>query len=342
MKYNLLGNTGVLVSEIALGTMTFGGGEGWGAFGALDQREAGRLVDMALDAGVNLFDTADAYANGRAEELLGQALKPKRHQAIIATKVRARTGPGANDIGLSRLHILRQVDQSLKRLGTDYIDLYQVHNPDQLTDWEETLRALDDLVRSGKVRYIGCSNLPAWQIMKSRSISETRGLHAFKSNQAYYSLAARDIEREIVPALLDQNMGLIVWSPLAGGYLSGKYAADRNPDTDRRHNKVAFPPVDQEKASPVLEALRGIAESRGTTMAKIAIAWLLHQRAVTSVIVGAKRPEQLHENLEAGDIELTRHELHLLDEASRLPIEYPGWPFLESNESVVRKHPRVR
>nr|WP_212952734.1 aldo/keto reductase [Paenibacillus cookii] len=227
MKYNLLGNTGVLISEIGLGAMTFGGGEQWGVFGSLGEKEASVLVGQALEAGVNFFDTSNIYAGGRSEEILGKALGKKRQDVIIATKVRGRTGSGPNDIGLSRLHIMRQVEESLKRLGTDYIDLYQIHNPDQLTDWEDTLRALDDLVRSGKVRYIGASNMTGWETMKTRGISRQLGLHEFKSSQLYYSLAGREIEREIIPVLKDQNMGLLVWSPLAGGFLSGKYSRSR-------------------------------------------------------------------------------------------------------------------
>ncbi|MDT3428890.1 aryl-alcohol dehydrogenase-like predicted oxidoreductase [Paenibacillus forsythiae] len=338
MKYNLLGNTGVMISEIGLGTMTFGGGEMWGAFGSLDVKEAGRLVDHALDAGVNFFDTANAYAEGRSEQILGKALKSKRHQAIIATKVRARMGPGPNDLGLSRLHMIRQVEESLRRLETDYIDLYQIHNPDQLTDWEETLRALDDLIRSGKVRYIGCSNMQGWEIMKTRGISELRGLTAFKSSQSYYSLTAREIEREIIPVLNDQKMGLIVWSPLSGGFLSGKYTREHQGDPDDRHNKAAFPPVDKEKAFRILDVLSNIAAERETTVARIALAWLLNQQAVSSIIVGARSPEQFSDNLEASGIVLSDGELNQLNEVSQLPIEYPKWPFLEDNDSIVRKH----
>lgn len=337
MKYNLLGNTGVLVSEIGLGTMTFGGGDNWDVFGSLGEREAGLIVDQAIDKGVNFFDTANIYAEGRSEEILGKALRGRRHQAIIATKVRGRTGPGPNDIGLSRLHIIRQVEESLKRLGTDYIDLYQIHNPDQLTDWEETLRALDDLVTSGKVRYIGSSNMTGWSIMKTRGLSQLHGLHAFKSSQSYYSLAAREIEREIIPVLNDQKMGLIVWSPLAGGFLSGKYTRDQRSDSNSRHAKLNFPPVDKEKVFPIIDVLHGIAASLETTVARVALAWLLHQQAVTSVIVGAKRPEQLADNLAASDIVLGNDELSRLDEASRLPIEYPAWPFMEEDESIIRK-----
>ncbi len=340
MKYNLLGNTGVLVSEIGLGTMNFGGEGSWNVFGALGDGEAAKLVDQALDAGVNFFDTSNIYSQGRSEETLGKALKGKRHQALIATKVRGRMGPGPNELGLSRLHILRQVDESLKRLGTDYIDLYQIHNPDQLTDWEETLRAMDDLVRSGKVRYIGSSNMTGWEIVKTRAISRQLGLHAFKSSQSYYSLAGRELEREIIPALIDQNMGLIVWSPLAGGFLTGKYSRDNRGSEDDRHAKFAFPPVDLEKTYGILDVLREIAAERETTASRVAIAWLLHQRAVTTVLVGAKRPEQLGDNLAASGLVLNADELARLDEVSRLPVEYPAWPFMEEDDSIIRKHTR--
>ncbi|WP_145135867.1 aldo/keto reductase [Paenibacillus sp. Y412MC10] len=339
MKYNLLGNTGVLVSEIGLGAMTFGGGGQWGVFGGLGEQDAAQLVWQALDAGVNFFDTSNIYASGRSEEILGKALGAKRQDVIIATKVRGRTGSGPNDLGLSRLHIMRQVEESLKRLGTDYIDLYQIHNPDQLTDWEETLRALDDLVRSGKVRYIGSSNMTGWELMKARGISRELGLHAFKSSQSYYSLAGRDIEREIIPVLKDQNMGLLVWSPLAGGFLSGKYARTHTGNTDDRHTKFAFPPVDVDKAYSIIDVLEDIAQKRESTVARIALAWVLNQPAVTSVIVGAKRPDQLQDNLEASGIVLTDDELARLDEVSRLPVEYPAWPFMEEDDSIIRKHP---
>ncbi|MDQ0114229.1 aldo/keto reductase [Paenibacillus harenae] len=339
MKYNLLGNTGVLVSEIGLGTMTFGGGAKWGIFGGLGEKDAGLLVDRAMEAGVNFFDTANVYADGQSEAILGKTLKGKRHQAIIATKVRGRMGPGPNELGLSRLHIIRQVEESLKRLGTDYIDLYQVHNPDQLTDWEETLRALDDLVSSGKVRYIGSSNMNGWSIMKTRGISQFHGLHAFKSSQSYYSLAAREIEREIIPVLQDQNMGLVVWSPLSGGFLSGKYTRDKQDLQEDRHAKLSFPPVDQDKAFAIIDVLREIAEARDSTVARIALAWVLNQKAVTSVIVGAKRLDQLEDNLAASGIILTPEQLSRLDQVSSLPIEYPAWPFLEGDDSIVRKHP---
>jgi aryl-alcohol dehydrogenase-like predicted oxidoreductase len=338
MKYNLLGNTGVYVSEIGLGTMTFGGGEKWGAFGGLGEKESALLVDQALEAGVNFFDTANVYAEGQSEVLLGKALHTKRHQAIIATKLRGRMGQGPNDLGLSRLHIIRQTEESLKRLGTDYIDLLQIHNPDQLTDWEETLRALDDLVRSGKVRYIGNSNMNGWSIMKTRAISQFHGLNAFKSSQSYYSLAAREIEREIIPVLQDQQMGLIVWSPLSGGFLTGKYTKNNQGSDNDRHAFLSFPPVDRDKVFPIIDVLQEIAAKRETTIAQIALAWVLNQKAVTSVVIGAKRPEQLQENLGASGIRLTEDELFKLDQVSSLPIEYPAWPFLEGDDSIVRKH----
>ncbi|WP_029192630.1 aldo/keto reductase [Paenibacillus harenae] len=341
MRYNLLGNTGVLVSEIGLGTMTFGGGEKWGIFGGLDEKEAGVLVDQAMDAGVNFFDTANVYSDGQSEEILGKALKNKRHQALIATKVRGRMGSAPNELGLSRLHIMKQVEDSLKRLGTDYIDLYQVHNPDQLTDWEETLRALDDLVRSGKVRYIGSSNMNGWSMMKTRGLSQLHGLHAFKSSQSYYSLAAREIEREIIPVLQDQNMGLIVWSPLSGGFLSGKYSRRNAGSNNDRHALLSFPPVDKEKAYPILDVLQEIADSRESTVAQVALAWVLNRKAVTSVVIGAKNPGQLQDNLAASGIRLSNNELLRLDEVSRLPIEYPAWPFLEEDDSIIRKHEKV-
>ncbi|UUZ87154.1 aldo/keto reductase [Paenibacillus sp. P26] len=278
------------------------------------------------------------YADGQSEEILGKALKGKRHQALIATKVRGRTGPGPNDIGLSRPHIMRQVEESLKRLGTDYIDLYQIHNPDQLTDWEETLRALDDLVPRRQGALHRRPNMTGWGIMKTLGISRLHGLHAFKSSQSYYSLAGRELEREVIPVLQDQKMGLFVWSPLAGGFLTGKYTRENRGSADDRHTKFAFPPVDTEKGYAIIDVLQDIAAARETTVARIALAWLLNQPAVTSVIVGAKRPEQLEDNLAASGIILTEDELTRLDEVSRLPYEYPAWPFMEEDESIIRKH----
>ncbi|GAB3321701.1 aldo/keto reductase [Larkinella ripae] len=329
MKYNLLGNTGLLVSELCLGTMTFGGSGQtmWAAIGQLDQKPVDELVKRSIDAGINFIDTANVYSEGASEQLTGQAIRNlglKRDDLVIATKVRGKMGEGPNQIGLSRKHILNQAEESLRRLQTDYIDLYQIHGFDLLTPLEETLRALDDLVRSGKVRYIGCSNLAAWHLMKALSYSEYKDLARFVSLQAYYTIAGRDLEREVVPLLLDQKVGLMVWSPLAGGLLSGKYGRNKNPDDARRLN-FDFPPVNKEKAFDIIDVMDQIAAEKGVTVAQVALAWLLHQPAVTTVIIGAKKPEQLDDNLKAVDVVLTADELKKLDEVSKLTPEYPGW-----------------
>jgi len=325
MEYKRLGNTGLLVSELCFGTMTFAGKGFWKAIGEVPQQAANNLVDRALDAGVNFFDTANVYSEGEAEKLLGKALGKRRQDVVVATKVRGRTGPGANEVGLSRGHIMQAVEASLTRLDTDYIDLYQIHGYDPVTPLEETLRALDDLVRSGKVRYIGCSNLAAWQLMKARGISENNGLHRFETLQAYYTIAGRDLERELAPLLQDQGMGLLVWSPLAGGLLSGKfYREGEGPDDARRAN-FDFPPVDKERAFDILDVMREIADDHTVSVAQIALSWLLHQPVVTSVIIGAKNEEQLADDLAAPEVSLSDQELARLDEVSALPPEYPGW-----------------
>lgn len=328
MKYKQFGNTGLLVSEVCFGTMTFGGRGFYEVIGRQGQEAADRLVSLALDAGVNFFDTANAYSEGQSEKLLGKALGSRRAEVVVATKVHGRMHPHPNGVGLSRLHIMEQVDASLRRLGTDYIDLYQVHGVDQLTPFDETLRALEDVVRAGKVRYVGCSNMAAWQIMKALYISGSNAWIRFESFQGHYALVARDIEREIVPLLRDQRLALMVWSPLAGGLLTDKFHQARGVETepkDARRSKVDFPPVNRERLPKVLEALHQVAADRSATMAQVALAWLLHQPVVTSVIVGAKRPEQLAENLAATDIRLSEADLELLDASSALPPEYPGW-----------------
>jgi aryl-alcohol dehydrogenase-like predicted oxidoreductase len=324
MKYRLLSGTGVYVSELCLGAMTFGGEGVWKVIGALDQKGVTGLVHRALDAGVNFFDTANMYAYGESETLLGHALEGRRGDVILATKVRGRMGKGVNQVGLSRVHIFNEVEASLKRLRTDYIDLYQTHSLDPETDIEETLRALDDLVRAGKVRYIGCSNLSAWQVMKALGISRQRGLAEFRTTQSFYSLAGRDLEREMIPLIKDQRLGLMVWSPLAGGFLSGKYTRDGGDEAARRA-KFDFPPVNKEKGYVIVDALKEIAAAHSASVARIALAWLLAQPAVTSVIVGAKTPAQLDDNLKAVDVTLTIDELKALDDVSRLAPEYPGW-----------------
>ena len=334
MRYRLLGRTGLLVSEICLGTMTYGGKGRWQPIGQLGLRDVEGQIKTAVNAGINFVDTADVYSEGDSESLVGQALKNlnlPREEIVIATKVRIRMGPGPNQVGLSRGHIMDGVNASLRRLQLDHIDLYQIHGQDLATPMEETLRALEDLTRSGKVRYIGLSNHAAWQIMKAVSISQHRGWNRFESVQAYYSLAGRDLEREIIPLALDQGLGILVWSPLAGGLLSGKFSEnDKGPQGARRTN-FDFPPVDKPRAFRCVEAMRPVAQAHGVSVARIALAWLLHQPAVASVIVGAKTNEQLADNIAATEIQLSEAELKSLDEASRLPPEYPGWMFARQN-----------
>ena len=336
MRNHRLGRTGLFVSELCLGTMTFGGSGGiWGQIGNLGQGDADRLVGQALDAGINFIDTADVYAGGVSEQLTGQALKNlkvPRENVVVATKVFGETGPGANGRGSSRGHIMDGVKASLKRLQLEHIDLYQIHGFDPATPIEETVRALDQLVRQGQVRYVGVSNWAAWQIVKALGVAERLGLSRFESLQAYYTLAGRDLEREIVPMLKSEGVGLMVWSPLAGGLLSGKYKAGANAEAGSRRQSFDFPPVDRERADVVIDAMRPLAEARGVSVAQIALAWLLHQPQVTSVIVGAKRPDQLADNLLATKVSLTAGELKALDDASALPAEYPGWMFERQGE----------
>jgi len=328
MKYRLLGNTGLRVSELCLGTMTFGG-KGWAkAIGTLDQQAVDKILKRSLDAGINFIDTANVYSEGLAEELTGKSIRNlgiNRDSLVIATKVRGQMGPGPNDSGLTRKHILWQVDASLRRLGTDYIDLYQIHSFDPLTPWQETLWALDDLVKSGKVRYIGASNLAAWQLMKALDFANYTRVAPFVSLQAYYTIAGRGLEREIVPLLLDQKVGLLVWSPLAGGFLSGKFRRDSKPSEGTRRTSFDFPPVDKERGYDIVDVLDPMARAKGASIAQLALAWLLHQPVVTSVIIGANKMEQLDDNLKSVDVNFTADELKKLDEVSRLPMEYPGW-----------------
>jgi aryl-alcohol dehydrogenase-like predicted oxidoreductase len=324
MKYRMLADTGVFVSELCLGAMTFGGnGQIWETIGGLDQGAVNEMIDRALEAGINFIDTADVYSTGDSETLLGAALKGRRQKVVLATKVRGRMGEGPNDVGLSRLHITEGVEASLRRLGTDYIDLYQIHRADPLTGMDDTLRALDDLVRQGKVRYIGCSNLTAWQLMKALGISRAEGLERFKCTQSYYSLVGRELEREMIPLLHDQGVGLLVWSPLAGGFLSGKFT--RSQEGEGRRASFDFPPVDREKGYDVIDVLQKIGDDRGATVAQVALSWVLANRVVTSVIIGARKLHQLEDNLGAGELSLSAEELETLDEVSRIQLEYPAW-----------------
>ena len=329
MRYRPLGRTGQFVSEICLGTMTFHGGAGyWRNIGRLDQTNATALVARALEAGVNFIDTADVYSEGGSEMMLGQALtdlKVARESLIVATKVRARTGPGPNSVGLSRGHIMDQIAGSLKRLKLDYVDLYQIHGFDSVTPLEETMRALDDCVARGLVRTVGCSNLAAWQIMKAQGIAERRGFARFETVQAYYTIAGRELEREILPMVEDQGMGVMVWSPLAGGFLSGKYAREGAKSNDARRVVFDFPPVEKERGYDIIDAMRPIAEAHGATVARVALAWLLARKGVMSVIVGAKTVEQLDDNLAATALKLTTEDFATLDAVSALAPEYPGW-----------------
>jgi len=329
MRYNQLGRTGLFVSELCLGTMTFGGNDGiWQHIGDLQQADAERLIGRALDAGINFIDTADVYANGVAEQMTGQALKKlkvSRDSVVVATKVFGQTGESVNARGASRLHIMDGIKASLKRMQLDHIDLYQIHGFDPATPIEETVRALDTLVQHGHVRYVGVSNWAAWQIVKALGIAERLGCARFESLQAYYTVAGRDLERELVPMLKSEGLGLMVWSPLAGGLLSGKYTREQHGEQDSRRNKFDFPPVDRARAYTCVDAMRVMANARSVSVAQIALAWLLHQRAVTTVIVGAKKIEQLDDNIAATKVELTAEELAQLDELSKLPAEYPGW-----------------
>lgn len=331
MRNTPLGRTGLFVSELCLGTMTFGGSNDlWGKIGTLQQADAERLVGQALDAGINFIDTADVYASGASEQITGQALKNlkvPRENVVVATKVFGETGPGAKARGNSRGHILDGVKASLRRLQLDHIDLYQIHGFDPATPIEETVRALDQLVRHGHVRHVGVSNWAAWQIAKALGIAERLGLARFESLQAYYTVAGRDLEREIVPMLQSEGLGLMVWSPLAGGLLSGKFAPGQAAEEGSRRASFDFPPVQRARADACIEAMRPIAEDHDVSVAQVALAWLLHQPQVTSVIVGAKRPDQLADNIGATRLSLTADELKALDEVSRLPAEYPGWMF---------------
>lgn len=329
MQYKTLGNTGLLVSRLCFGTMTFGGGEGlFKMIGAVDQKGADQLIKVAFEDGVNFFDTADVYSDGESEKTLGQSFKNlniPRKEVVIATKVYGRIGPGCNDVGASRGHIMDAVEASLRRLQTDHIDLYQIHANDFVTPVEETLRALDTLVVQGKVRYIGVSNWQAWKIARALGISELKNLARFDTLQAYYSIAGRDLERELVPFLEAEKMGLLVWSPLAGGLLSGKFSRTNQQPKDSRRSEFDFPVVDKERTWRILDAMAPIAKAHDCSPARISLAWLLAKPVVTSVIIGAKRLDQLRDNLAAEELNLSEDEIKILDEVSTLPLEYPGW-----------------
>lgn len=327
MKYQPLGNTGLYVSNLTLGAMTFGRNDddrmAAQLIGATGQALADKMVDMAIEAGVNFFDTANIYHEGDSEIALGKALGDKRKDVVIATKLHGPMGRDMNNVGQSRIAIMREVEDSLKRLGTDWIDLYQVHSFDETTPLEETLRALDDLVHQGKVRYLGLCNYPAWRIAQADGLARLLGTERYCSVQAYYSLVGRDLEREILPAAQGLGLGTMIWSPLAGGFLSGKYTRDGA--SEGRRQAFQFPPVDPDRGFAILDVVNDIAQQRGVTAAEVSLAWLLHKPGVTTVIMGAKNESQLTSNLKAADLELSEDEMTLLDEVSQLAPEYPGW-----------------
>src|SRR5688500_13560969 len=327
MDHRQLGRSGLRVSSLTLGTMTFGGGGKFANVGSTDVDGARRQIDMCLDAGVTLFDTADVYSDGLSEEILGQALAGRRDRVLVATKARMPMGDGPNDAGLSRHHLIRACEASLHRLGTDHIDLYQVHEWDGQTPLEETLGALDDLQRAGKIRYAGCSNLTGWQLSKALGVSERRGLVRYASQQIYYSLQSRDAEYEIVPACLDQGVGILVWSPLAGGLLSGKYRrGQQDPDGARHLTDWNEPPVrDEEQTYDVIEAAVEIGAAHGVSAAQVALAWLLGRPGVTSLVIGARTDEQLADNLAAAELELSAEARARLDAIGPPPLISPHW-----------------
>ena len=329
MRMKKLGNTGLLVSELCLGTMTFGNSGGvFAQIGQLQQNEVDGIVRGAIDSGINFIDTADVYHSGQSEIMTGQALRNlgvPRDQFVLATKVLGRMGPGPNQTGLSRAHILSGVDASLKRLQLDHIDLYQIHGSDPHTPLEETLDALDTCVRAGKVRYLGLCNLQAWQITKSLWISDKKNLARFESLQMYYSIGGRELEREIVPLANDQRLAILPWSPLAGGFLSGKFSRDSKGPEGSRRTTFDFPPIDRERAYNIIDAMRPIAKAHDVSVARVALSWVVHQPHVTSTIIGAKTREQLVDNIAATELKLSAAELETLAKVSALPPEYPGW-----------------
>ncbi|HYX32557.1 MAG TPA: aldo/keto reductase [Oligoflexus sp.] len=328
MRYNLLGQTGLYVSELCLGTMTFGGTGHWARMGRLQIDDVTAQIKKAFDVGINFIDTANVYSLGTSETMTGQAIKNlglPRDQLVIATKATGIMNELPNGRGQSRYHLMNEIDASLQRLQLDHIDLYQLHGFDPLTPMEESLATLNDLVRSGKVRYIGLSNMAAWQIMKALALSDKRGWARFESVQAYYTIAGRDLEREVIPLAQDQKLGVMVWSPLAGGLLSGKYKPDGQGPEGARRTSFDFPIVDKARAFRCVEAMRPIAERHHASVAQVAIAWLLHQPVVSTVIVGARTMEQLEDNLAATRVRLADEDLAILQEVSQLPPEYPGW-----------------
>ena len=328
MKYNLLADTGLLVSELCYGTMTFGGQGMWTAIGQTKQDEVNELMKTSFDAGINFYDTANIYSYGESETLLGQSIKDvglNRDELVIASKVRGRMNDKPNSVGLSRYHIFNSVDQSLERLQMDHMDILYVHGVDKLTSIEEIMRALNDVVAAGKVRYIAVCNWPAWMVMKAQAIAERNGWSRFVGLQYYYSLASRDIEREVVPLALDQNISIMPWSPLAGGFLTGKYKRETGKSHGSRRDDFDFPPIDKEKAYDIVDVLATVAKNHDVSIAQVALAWVRVQQGITSTIIGARRVDQLKDNIASVNIEFGSDELQLIDDISAMAAEYPAW-----------------
>jgi len=328
MKYNFLGNTGVVVSELCFGTMTFGGKGYWEAIGKVQQNEVNDLMKVVVDSGINFIDTANVYSYGESEKLLGQSIKDlgfNRHDLVIATKVRGRMGEGLNNVGLSRYHIFQSVDESLQRLQLDHIDILYVHGFDPKTPIEEIMHSLNDIVLTGKVRYVAVCNWPAWLVMKALAIAEKRGWNKFAGLQYFYAVAARDIEREILPLAADQNLAVMPWSPLAGGFLSGKFNRNTEKAGDSRRDTFDFPHINKERAYDIIDVMAEISKQQNVSVAEIALAWVRQQKGVTSTIIGAKNVAQLIANIKSTEVSLSADDLKKIDEVSALPREYPGW-----------------
>jgi len=328
MKYNFLGNTGLVVSELCFGTMTFGGKGIWEAIGKVQQKEVNDLMKVVVDSGINFIDTANVYSYGESEKLLGKSLKDNnvnRHELVIATKVRGRMGEGQNNVGLSRYHIFQSVDESLQRLQMDHIDILYVHGVDPKTPVEEIMRSLNDIVLTGKVRYVAVCNWPAWMVMKGLGIAEKNGWNKFVGMQYFYSLAGRDIEREILPLAADQNLAVMPWSPLAGGFLGGKYSRNSEKAEGSRRNTFDFPPINKEKTYDIIDVITEVSKQHNASIAEIALAWVRQQKGITSTIIGAKSVDQLNANIKSTTVELSADDLAKINEVSALPKEYPGW-----------------
>jgi aryl-alcohol dehydrogenase-like predicted oxidoreductase len=328
MKYNFLGNTGLVVSELCFGAMTFGGKGYWEAIGKVQQKEVNGLMKVVVDSGINFIDTANVYSFGESEKLLGQSIKDlgiNRNDLVIATKVRGRMSEGLNNVGLSRYHIFQSVDESLKRLQLDHIDVLYVHGVDPKTPVEEIMRSLNDIVLTGKVRYIAVCNWPAWMVMKGLGIAENHRWNKFVGMQYFYALAGRDIEREILPLAADQNLAIMPWSPLAGGFLGGKYGRNAEKAEGSRRDTFDFPPINKEKAYDIIDVITEIGKAHNATVAEIALAWVRQQKGVTSTIIGAKSVDQLNANIKSTEVILSSDDLKTIDEVSALPKEYPGW-----------------